>query len=96
VQRALDRAGGALYLLLPRPIGELLAEQPDLQARRDLLGLTARAERRIALPGTHELGRWLVERTEIVLSLGVPAPVGVRKWVRLGPRDGHLEWGFEY
>lgn len=97
VRRALDRAGAALYLLLPRPIGALLAEQPDDRARSDLLGLVARAERRIALIGEADLGRWLAERAEVSLCLGSPMAASVaRKQVRLDAGSGRLEWGFEY
>lgn len=97
VRRALERAGAVLFLLLPRPVGELLGEQPDARARRDLLDLVARAQRRIALGGEAELGHWLGERAHISLELGAsPGGVTARKRVRLDPLRGRLEWGFEY
>lgn len=97
VRRALERAGAGLFLLLPRPIGELLAGQPDAESRRDLLALVARAERRISLDGEPELGRWLVERAEILLTLGSEsAPVGAHKRIRLDPDRRGPGWSFEY
>jgi hypothetical protein len=96
-RRALQRAGAALYLLLPRPIGELLAGQPEGQPRRDLLELVARAERRIALDGESELERWLALRAEILLQLGsAQASDWARKRVLLDAAKGEPQWSFEY
>jgi hypothetical protein len=96
-RRALECAGAALYLLLTRPIDELLAEQPDDRARRDFLELAVRAERRIGLDGNAALRVWFAERAEIILSLGIrPVEDGVRKWVVLDTMGKNLEWGFEY
>ena len=103
---ALDQAGAGLFLLCARPLGETLADQPDTAARLDLLGLATRAQQRIALPGPGELGRWIEERAGIRLCLGA-GPTdpetrpgadrpGTIKQVRLDPKTGHAEWGFEY
>ncbi|MGE5155133.1 MAG: RyR domain-containing protein [Bdellovibrio bacteriovorus] len=96
-RRARERTGAALWLLCPRPIAEVLGAQPDADARRDLLWLVARAERRIALPSGGELGRWLAERAEIILALGPgPSAAPGLKSVRLDPSARRLDWGFEY
>lgn len=97
VRRALERAGAALFLLLPRPIEALLGEQAEQRERLDLLGLAARAERRINLDGAAGVEAWLAERAEIILSLGAGSVAGsARKHVLLDPRLGRLKWGFEY
>ncbi len=96
-RRALDRAGAGLWLLSPRPISDLLRDQPDDRTRRDLLDLLARAERRITLPGVNGLGRWFSERAEIILTLGAePTETPARKTIWLDPVTGSLEWSFDY
>lgn len=96
VRLALD-LGAGLFLLCPGPLPETLAAQPDAQARRDLLGLVARAERRIALPEPAGLEHWLSRRAEILLSLEVgSAPLGVAKRVVIDAANRRAEWGFEY
>ena len=99
---ALERAGAGLFLLCPRPLPEALAEQQDQDARLDLFGLAARAERRIPLAGDGALQRWLAERVEISLSFGgeqtgetEPTP-GPTKRVVLDPASGRVRWGFDY
>jgi hypothetical protein len=97
VHRALELAGAGLFLLCPRPIGETVAAQPDRAARRDLLRLVARAERRIPLPGPGQLDRWLAERAEICLALGPgSAAPAARKLVLVDASRQRLEWGFDY
>jgi hypothetical protein len=102
-RRALESADAALFLLCPQPISEMLALQPDDQARRSVLQLAARAERRIPLPDPGDVRRWLDARAEILVVLepkgrGVDADVSdvaVGKRVRIDPATG-LDWGFEY
>jgi hypothetical protein len=97
VRLALEQAGAGLFWLLPRPVGELLAAQPDAGARRDLLALAALAERRIGLRDEGELARWLAERAEIALVLGDPEPaLGPAKRVRVCGGARVLDWNFEY
>jgi hypothetical protein len=98
VREAMDREQGVgLFLLLPRPLGHVLAEMPDPYDRRDFLTLAARAERRIGLNGEKALATWLSERADISLILGDRIPAGaVQKRVRLDPRGSGLDWNFEY
>ena len=98
VREAMDREQGVgLFLLLPRPLGHVLAELPDPYERRDFLTLAARAERRIALNGETDLAAWLSERADISLILGDRVPAGVvEKRVRLDPGGSGLDWNFEY
>lgn len=99
---ALERAGAGLFLLCPRPLPEVLAEQAEHQARLDLLGLAVRAERRIPLAGNGALQRWLAERVEICLSFGIAETgdadrtCGRTKQVVLDPAGGCVRWGFDY
>lgn len=94
---ALEEAGAGLFLLCPRPLRETLERQPDRAARRDLLALVARAERRIPLAGADALARWLAERAEIRLWLdGESAAPQTRKPIVLDPSAGRVHWGFEY
>ena len=67
-RRAVQLADAGLFLLCPRPLAEILSAQPDQHARRDLLALVARAERRIPLPGEDDLNRWLAARAEILVE----------------------------
>ncbi|RKT45007.1 RyR domain-containing protein [Thiocapsa rosea] len=98
VREVLDREQGVgLFLLLSRPLGQVLAELPDPHDRRDFLTLTARAERRIGLNGETDLATWLSERADISLILGDRVPAGVvEKRVRLDPGGLGLDWNFEY
>jgi hypothetical protein len=98
VRRAIAHAPDTvLFLLLPQPLARTLDAQPDHEARRDLLTLTARAVRRIGLDGERELTDWLARRTDINLILGDRVPSGaVAKQVRLDPLGAGLEWTFEY
>lgn len=97
VRQGLDQAGAGLFWMLPRPIDELLAAQPDESARRDLLALAVRAERRVTLDGDRELARWLAARAEIAIVMGerepMPAPT---KQVDLAKGWNGLDWNFEY
>jgi len=94
---ALDDYAAALWLLCPTPIPEWLAGQGDTQARTDLLGLVARAERRIALPGPEGLADWLGRRAQVLILPGkLPAPVNPQRQVRLDPASSAPQWGFEY
>lgn len=94
---ALDRYEAGLFLLCPRPLAETLDAQPDAAARRDLLELVARAERRVPLAGEGELARWLSERAEIAILAGEQtAGEAPRRRVRLDPARREPEWGFEY
>lgn len=98
-QMACDERGAGFFLLLPRPLPDLL-DGLDQQARLQVLGLVARAERRISLSGAGELERWLDQRAEILVELSAAhrfseqAP-GPRKRVRIEPETG-LDWSFEY
>ena len=102
VRLALDRAGAGLFLLCPRPLQETLAKQPNQDARLELLGLVARAERRIPLAGEAGLARWLAERAEIYLTFGgeetlVTEPDSKRlKRVELDPVRHCIRWDFDY
>ncbi|TCT20200.1 RyR domain-containing protein [Thiobaca trueperi] len=97
VRQALERAGAGLFWLLPRPIGELLDAQPEDGARRDLLELGARADRRITLAGEADLARWFTERAEIVFALdGQGAQERAAKAIRPTPDWRRLDWNFEY
>jgi hypothetical protein len=98
VRRAMDRERGVgLFVLLPRPLGRVLAELPDPYERRDFLTLVARAERRIGLQGETALVTWLSERAHVSLILGDRIPAGVvAKRVRLDPSGSGLDWNFEY
>jgi hypothetical protein len=96
-RRAQEDYGAGLYLLCPRSLAATLAAQPDAAARRDLLDLVARAERRIPLAGEGELARWLGERAEIAILAGDrfvgEAP---QRRVHLDPAEREPRWGFEY
>lgn len=72
--RVLMEAAG-LFLLLPRPLSQILAGLTPPAARRDFLDLLTRAERRISLRGEAELATWFARRAEIhlVLDHRVPA-----------------------
>jgi hypothetical protein len=98
VRQAMDReVGVGLFLLLPHPLTETLADLPELSARRDFLTLAARAERRISLKGDAELATWLSERAQISLILGDRMPAGPGgKRVLLDPGGRGIEWSFEY
>jgi hypothetical protein len=98
VREAMDREQGVgLFLLLPRPLGDVLADLADPHDRREFLTLAARAERRIGLNGDSELATWLAERADISLILGDRVPAGVvDKRVRLDPGGSGLDWNFEY
>jgi hypothetical protein len=77
-RRALHLADAGLFLLCPRPLAETLAAQPNQDARIDLLGLVARVERRIPLPGEGELDRWFAERAEILVQIdAAPLPATI-------------------
>jgi hypothetical protein len=96
-KRALEGFDAALWLLCPGPLPDLLAAQPDMAARRELLGLVERAERRIALAGETGLADWLARRAQILmLCCEAPAPMAPAKQVRLDPARKALTWGFEY
>ena len=99
-RRALQLADAGLFLLGPRPLSESLAAQPDADARRELLSLVARAERRIPLPADGALAAWLAARAEILVRFDVAPGEGgqgaaTRKQVRIDPDRG-LAWNFEY
>lgn len=108
-RRALQLADAGLFLLCPRPLAETLSAQPDQDARRDLLALVVRAERRIPLPGEDDLNRWLAARAEILVEFdAASSPEGSsriiassslsapeRKRVRIDPDRGS-EWNFDY
>ncbi len=97
VRRALETAEAGLFLLCPRPLQQTLEAQPDEAARRELLALAARAERRISLRGDGDLDRWLAERAEIRLDLGERASSpGSRKRVLADTTGNRLVWNFEY
>ncbi|MBK5964830.1 Ryanodine receptor Ryr [Thiocystis minor] len=97
MRQALDQTDAGLFWLLPRPVDELLAAQPDAAARLDLLELAARAERRIALDGEGELARWFAARAEIVIALGAIAPMAEpARRVTLSTGWAGLDWNFEY
>ncbi len=67
--------GAGLFLLLPHPLRDLLAQQlSPTEARRDFLTLLAQAERRISLRGEGELAAWFARRAEIQLVLGETLP----------------------
>lgn len=97
VHRAVDEFEAGLFLLSPRPLPEALSAQPGEQARRHLLALAARAERRICLPGAGEPKRWFARRAEIrlILGRGLEAEKPGKK-VRLDPAKGLPDWSFEY
>lgn len=92
VRQALDRHGAALFWLGAEPL-DLDALAPA--ARLDLLGLLARAERRIPLPDAAALAHWLAQRAEVLVRFGMAAGADDRKRVCVDPRQG-LRWSFEY
>jgi hypothetical protein len=101
-RQALTASGAGLFLLCPRPLSRTLAAQPNADARRDLLRLTGKAERRISLDGDAALQRWLDIRAEIIVDWAEahsPESSGLaarrRKRVRLDADSG-LHWNFEY
>jgi hypothetical protein len=97
VRRAVAHYGAGFFLLCPRPLGDTLALQPDDGARRGLLALAARAERRIQLDGPRGLARWFDERAEILMVTGADLKTGEsRKRVLIDQDAGRLEWTFEY
>jgi hypothetical protein len=95
---ATEEFGAGLFLLLPRPLPRLLDGLDDA-SRLQALGLVARAERRIPVPGPDDLGRWLDQRAEILVELSdaaLKAEQGCcRKRVRVVAGIG-LQWNFEY
>jgi hypothetical protein len=94
---ALDRAAAGLFLLCPQPLAHTLAAQPDDAARRDLLALMARAERRISLPAPGELTRWFARRADIQLVVGSgPLENAAAKRVLLDPVERRVDWNFDY
>ncbi len=95
--RALDGFDAALWVLCPVPLPSLLGTQFDPAARRDLLRLAARAERRIGLPGLGGLADWLARRAQVLILPGeAQAPAAPARQVRLDPAGKGLTWGFEY
>ncbi|MGA7983176.1 MAG: RyR domain-containing protein [Chromatiaceae bacterium] len=97
VRRALDAFGASLFVLCAQPVAETLSAQRDDGARRDLLELLARVERRIPLAGADGLAAWFARRAEILLIVGTEAQeVEKRKRVTLDPVNRRLEWTFEY
>ena len=100
VRRAMALGGAGLFMLCPRPLAELIRDLNDAgdeRGRIDLLGLVARAERRIPLEGEAGLAAWLARRADIQLVLGEsPAPAGVGRWVRLAAPGHRPDWSFEY
>ncbi len=94
---ALDRAAAGVFLLCPQPIAHTLAAQPDDAARRDLLELIARAERRISLPAPGEAARWFARRADIQLVVGSgPLENTGAKRVLLNPVERRVDWNFDY
>jgi len=94
---ALERAAAGLFLLCPQPIADTLAAQPDDAARRDLLALIARAERRISLPAPGELARWFARRADIQLVMGSdPLENTAAKRILLDPVERRVDWNFDY
>lgn len=97
VREAVERAGASLFLLSPHPIGDVLAAQPNEQARAELKTLAARAERRIGLDGTAEMARWMDERAEIRVCIDLAgASSAPGKRVDLDSGSGRAAWSFEY
>lgn len=97
VRLALDELETGLFLLCPRPLPETLGAQATELERHDLLGLAARAERRIALPGKGGLEAWLGHRAEIGLLLGKETAADApAKQVLLDPGTNQTTWSFEY
>lgn len=96
---ATNEFGAGYFLLLPQPLPHLLGGL-DESERLQVLALVARAKRRIPLSGANDLERWLDQRAEILVELGVSdwdsedAP-SRRKRVRIAPQAG-LQWNFEY
>jgi hypothetical protein len=97
---AVDHYGAGLFLLLPAPLTAILAARTAAE-RVALLGLLARAERRIQLADAAALDHWLGRRAQILFSLpagaeasatGAPPPA---KRVSLGAH-GEPRWNFEY
>lgn len=96
---ATNEFGAGFFLLLPAPLPHLLAGL-DESGRLQALALVAHAKRRISLSGAEDLKRWLAQRAEIRVELGVTDRIsadvdGRRKRVRITPNVG-LEWNFEY
>jgi hypothetical protein len=95
--RALDGFDAALWVLCPVPLPTLLGTQSDPAARRDLLRLVARAERRIGVPGPAGLADWFARRAQVLVLPGeAQAPEAPTRQVRLDPAGQGLTWGFEY
>ena len=92
--RALDGFDAVLWLLCPCPLSDPLGAQPDPAARRDLLRLVARAERRIGLPGTAGLADWLARRPQVLILPGeASAPASPARQVRLDPAGERTDLG---
>jgi hypothetical protein len=98
VRRAVEHHEAGLFLLCHRPLSEVLGAQPNAQARRDLLALTARAERRVPLTGSDTPEVWLDQRAEIRVLLGAMKETNdersKRVWIDTARRSP--EWSFEY
>jgi hypothetical protein len=97
VRLAMERFAAGLFLICERPISDTLAAQPSPPARRDLLELAARAERRVCLGPPRTAADWFARRAEILL-LGDPAFPRERpaKRVVLATASGDPAWSFEY
>lgn len=97
VRRALSDFETGLFLLCPRRLSQTLAAQSTERERHDLLGLAARAERRIGLAGEEGLDDWYARRAEIRLfpCTETNACTGAKS-VLLDPRTGRAAWSFEY
>jgi hypothetical protein len=97
VRKGLERFEAALFLLCERPIGELIDAQPSPEARRDLLDLVVRAERRICLEPGRAAHDWFTRRAElIVLADPAAAPSRPAKRVVLTAGAATPIWSFEY
>lgn len=93
---ALDHHDAGLILLSTGPLAETLAAQSDAAARHDLLGLVARAERRIGLANDDALQTWYAERAEILVRVGPVAAPAQGKCVHIDLAAEQVTWGFEY
>ena len=94
-----------LFLLLPRPLSQLLARLSPPAARRDFLDLLTQAERRISLRGAAEMATWFARRAEIHLILNDQSPEiraiadggeTPNKCILLNPDGAGLTWTFDY
>jgi hypothetical protein len=97
VRRALEDFEAGLFFLCPGPVRDMIGAQPTDRARRDLLDLAVRAERRVCLGPDVSPESWFAARAEILFRLGAGQSLArPAKQVVLEPERLDPVWNFDY